>query len=422
MKNIIYIFTLLISVSTFAKNVELKIEDVVKKVSNENFLVIENAERVYQKKENIKFSRASLLPKLNIWNLLKLPAIFIDPLSIGDIIQDVAPFLVPSNWFKLGQSKHLYKAQKEQYRALWANEVNTAKLLFMSVYRDHSLTNLISDKSTKYKEILEIAKARNLFGHGNIFAFNLIKDRYLALVEDSRNLNNLTYSETKDLQFLTGINNEEDVDLIAPSLPKLEDARKIEFAKLIFKAIDASPEVYQYEHLLNALSKVKGQINFSILGTSTFSSGDGVFDNIPIQDGLGFGMGASVRIAKSEGRILKTQLKATIETIKRQVNVLVNEYNSLIENYSITQERIALSNANYNAMMSHIAIGGTLEVMEMIEILDNLYTSKILLMSYKFRFSDLVEKIKRITFSGDYAQGPSTEIKFTEETSKKEEW
>lgn len=411
MKIIVIISALLLSVSASAGIVELKIEDVVKKVSNDNFLVIENAERVYQKKENIKFSRASLLPKLNLWNILKLPAIFIDPLAIGDIIQDVAPFLVPANWFKVSQSKHLYKAQKEQYRALWANEVNTAKLLFVSVYRDHSLLKLVSEKSIKYEEILEIARSRNVFGNGNIFSYNLIKDRYLALTEDSRSLKNLTYSEVKQLQFLAGINNEEDVTLVTPSLPSLEDAKPIEFSKIIFKAIDASPEVYQYQHLLNALSTIKGEINFSILGASTFSVGDGVFDHIPIQDGLGFAMGSSVRIAKSEGRILRTQLKATIETIKRQVNVLVNEYNSLIENYELTQERGALATANYNAMMDHIAIGGNLDVMAMMEVLDNLYASKVLLMSYKYRFSDLVEKMKRITFTGDYATGPSREIK-----------
>lgn len=414
MKYITLFSILIFATSSFATPIELRLEDIAEKVSNDNFLVIENAERVYQKKENIKFSRANLLPKLNIWNLLKLPAVFVDPLAVGDIIQDVAPFLVPANWFKLGQSKHLYKAQKEQYRALWANEVNTAKLLFVSVYRDEVFSNLVDEKQAKYKEIMEIAKTRNIFGNGNLFAYNLIRDRYLSLVEDSRNLENLLYSETKELQFLTGINNEEDVIIKAPQLPVLDGADQIDFSKIIFKAIEASPEVFQYEHLMNALSKVKGQINFSILGASTFSlgEGNGVFDHIPIQDGLGFGMGASVRITKSEGRILKTQLKATIETIKKQVNVLVKEYNSLITNYNITQERIELAKSNYNAMMSHIAVGGSLDVMEMIEILDNLYASRILLLSYKFRFSDLVEKLKRITFSDDYANGPKDIDKF----------
>ncbi len=409
MKKVTLLILIIFSTSINASPIEIKIEDVAEKVSRDNFMVLENAERVYQKKESIKFARANLLPKLNVWNLLKLPAVFVDPLAVGDIIQDIAPFLVPANWFKVGQAKHLHKAQKEQYRALWANEVNTSKLLFYSVYRDRKFAELLNDKMSNYKELMEIAKVRNIFGSGNLFAYNLIRDRYLSLVEDVRNLDNLVFNETKELQYLVGINNEEEVSLVTPALPDLENAEKIEFSKIIFKAIEASPEVFQYEHLLNALAKVKGQINFSILGASTFSlgEGNGVFDHIPIQDGLGFGMGASVRITKSEGRILKTQLKATIETIKKQVNVLVNEYNSLITNYRITQERIQLANSNYNSMMSHISIGGTLDVLEMIEILDNLYASKILLLSYKYRFSELVEKLMRMTFSGDYSRGPS---------------
>ncbi len=400
-------FFSLISLGINATEMELKIEDVVNKVSKENYLVLENAERVYQGKENIKFSRASLLPKLNIWNLLKIPSVIVSPAGIGDIIQDVAPFLIPANWFRLGQARFMAKAQTEQYRALWANEVNTSKLLFMSVYRDQMLGALIDEKAKEYKEVLEIAKARNVFGQGNFFALNLIKDRYLSLNEDARNIDNLVYAEVKELQYLTGISNEKEVSLVAPTLPSLEGAEKIKFSEIIFKAIDASPEVFQYEHILNALTKLKGSIRFSILGTSTFSAGGGVFDNIPIQDGLGFGMGASVRIAKAEGRILKTQLVATIETIKKQTNVLVNEYNSLIDNLDVTMQRNTLAVANYKAMMGHIAIGGNMGVLEMMEVLDNLYSSKILLLSYRFRFSDLTEKLMRITFSGDYSNGPS---------------
>ena len=158
------IIILVFSIPSFASTIDLELGDIASKVSKDNFLIQENAERVYQKKETIKFSRASLLPKLNIWNLLKLPAVFVDPLAVGDIIQDVAPFLVPANWFKLSQSKHLYKAQVEQYRALWANEVNTAKLLFVSVYRDEVFSKIIDEKMSNYKDLLDVAETRNIFG------------------------------------------------------------------------------------------------------------------------------------------------------------------------------------------------------------------------------------------------------------------
>lgn len=404
---LLFLLPLILNVNLFAQNLKLlSIDDITKKVKTDNFTILQNAEKVYQGKENIKYARASLLPKLNLWNVLKLGTIIIDPLSLGDLIQDVAPFLIPTNWFKWRQDKYLFQAKKEQYRALWANEITTVRLLFMSVFRDKALASLVANKTKKYKEIYEIAKARNLFGHGNIFALNIIRDRYLSLVEDSRNLDNMIYSETKELQLLSGIDNQKLIKLLAPPLPHLLGARKIDATKFILKAIDASPEVFQYEHIINALSEMKDIIYFSVLGTSSYSSAGGVFDHIPIQDGLGFGLGPSLAIVESEGRILKIQQKASSETIKRQVNTLVKEYNSLIENYSIILERMKLANGNYSKMMGHISIGGILNVMEMIEILDNVYGVKLLLISYRYRFSDLVEKLKRVTFSGDYADGP----------------
>jgi hypothetical protein len=185
-------------------------------------------------------------------------------------------------------------------------------------------------------------------------------------------------------------------------LPELEDAEVLDFSNIIFKVIDASPEAKQFEHMFNALGKVKGEIFFNVLGASTFSSGNGAFEDIPIQDGLGFGLGASLRISKSEGRILKIQLKATIETLKKQVNLLVNEHNSLIENFDIMKQRATLAESNYQAMIDYISIGGEIDALEMIEILDNLYASKILQVSYRLRYADLVEKLKRMTFTGDY--------------------
>jgi outer membrane protein TolC len=409
MKIYILLITILFSSFSFASKVPITIEEVTEKVSKQNFLVLENAERVYQKKENIKFARANLLPKLNLWNIVKVAA---DWLSVLDVVQDIAPFLVPANWFKAKQSKYVYRAQKEQYRALWANEVNTAKLLFLGIVRDEKLLQLLESKVTRYKEIMEMARSRNIFGGEDVFSYNLIRDRYLALLEDERLVRNMVFNEKKEFQYIAGINNEEEISLVAPALPDVADSKPIEFSKVIFKVMEASPEVAQFEHLANSLSQVKGQIYFNVLGVSSFSAGQGggTFDNIPIQDGLGFGLGASVRIAKSEGRILKIQIKATIETLKKEVNLLVNEYNSLISNYDIASERISLSQQNFQNMMSYLSLGGKISALEMMEILDNLYSSHLVLLAYQYRFASLVEKLKRMTFSDDYLAGPSLVI------------
>ena len=88
----------------------ISLEDVSNKVRNSNFMVLENAQRVYQAKETINFNKKNLLPKLNLWNILRTPFTW---QGAVDIVQDIAPFLVPNNWFKVGQSRQFYYAYQE---------------------------------------------------------------------------------------------------------------------------------------------------------------------------------------------------------------------------------------------------------------------------------------------------------------------
>lgn len=80
----------------------ISLDEVASKVKETNFTILENAQRIYQAKETITFSKRNLLPKLNLWNVLKLP---FDWASAIDMVQDIAPFLVPNNWFRVSQSK-----------------------------------------------------------------------------------------------------------------------------------------------------------------------------------------------------------------------------------------------------------------------------------------------------------------------------
>src|SRR4051812_24094955 len=85
----------------------VRLEDVAKRVSSNNYKVYENALKVYQAKANIEKARADMLPKLTIWTIGRA---LIDPLSLVDQITDVAPFLVPANWFRNQEIKLLYLA------------------------------------------------------------------------------------------------------------------------------------------------------------------------------------------------------------------------------------------------------------------------------------------------------------------------
>jgi hypothetical protein len=161
MKNCIFLISLVLFSCANAQKLKISLNDVAQKVKESNFTVLENAERVYQAKETINFSKRNLLPRLNFWKVLKLP---FNWLSAVDIVQDIAPFLVPNNWFRLSQNKLFFLAQKEQYRALWANEVMTAKLLYINTLRDRDFLAVLKTQESQVDELLNIVKSRVILG------------------------------------------------------------------------------------------------------------------------------------------------------------------------------------------------------------------------------------------------------------------
>lgn len=402
MKRLIILIILALPSLSFAQQ-KITLEEVSSHVKETNFRVLESAQRVYQAKEMIHFSKRNLLPKLNLWKLIKLP---FDWGSALDMVQDIAPFLVPSNWFKVSENKLLYFAQEEQYRALWGNEVMTSKLLYLNTLRDIEFKEALEEQHLQVEELLHIAETRLVFGEVSSQTVNFLKIRGLEIKEDLRVLKNLIYEEKKAFTYLLGIGQEKEIDLIKIQHPDIEELKPITFDTFIFRAIDYSPELAQYEYIKKALKYLKKEIYFSFLGSSTtsISMAGGVFSNIPVQDGLGFGMSSSLRITESEEKILNINQEASKEVIKKNLYLLVNEFNSYIENVENQNKRYRLAVTNYESIKTQLMLGLKIDPLEILTSTENLFDAKVSLSHYRYEVVNVIEKIKRMIFNGDYAK------------------
>jgi len=262
--------------------IDITLEQVAKRVGSNNFLVLENATRVYQAKKSVQVARAALLPKLNIWRIAKgiLGGLALDPGSIVELGQDVAPFLVPNNWFRLAQNKRLHRAQREAYRALWGNEIMTAKALYLKILLDQDLLTLIDEQANYLDSLAKIARTRALLGSVpqelaqkfEVWRIDLLEDQRVMrlLVEDS--LNQFTYG--------LGFEAKDRISLVNVDLPNLEAVKPLQYGDYVFRVVDSSAERRQYEHLIDVIPFLKSEVGFSILGGSSVSRGvaGGIFD------------------------------------------------------------------------------------------------------------------------------------------------
>ena len=421
MKTSVILFMIFLTSTVRANPPEtITLQDVSKKVSESNFAVYENAIRVYQAKETVKAARGNLLPHLNVWDIVGAAADIFTGGGAGSgvvaLISDIVPFLIPANWFRVEEVKLLYQADQLAYQALWANELMSAKALYMHVVLDQSLRENIIHNVEEVSNIYKIVQMRELLGGAPQGSAREIEIRLLALQEDKRSMEVLLQEELSNLSFAMGMPAKTDLELTKIDLPDMTTLEPLNYDDFEFRAVDSSPEINQYDYFMKAADFVKRETLYSFLGASNMSRGasGGVFDNIPVTPGLGFGTAPSMRIVSAQKDILKLQKQGAEEIIKRQLKLLVNNYNLDLENYRNLKKRTELAKAALNQLFERLSMGENFDMLTLVEASRNHLSAAISFYLVQYRFLLNEDRLSRLIFHGDYSKLPNAQKQIEE--------
>ncbi len=420
---LLILFIPILSWGQSTQEVKINLKQVVDKVSTENYSVYQNSLRVYQAKESITVARMNLLPRLNLWKLASAALEIFAGGPAGaaaggfSIVEDIAPFLVPANWFRVSQTKLFYQADLQGYKALWANEVLTSKALYHHILLDSSLKDHIRRSQVDLEKIYQIVKVRETFGGSPQKVSQEIKIRLLALDEDLRALEVLISEEESLLAFLMGYPTGTRLKVTEIDMPDYDSLEHLDYEDFEFRAVDVSPEVKQFEYFIAAADYARKEVSYAFLGASSLSRGlnGGIFDNLPVQSGLGFGTGASIRIVKSQKEILKVQKKAVEETVRRSLRQLVNNYNLDVDNYKNLKARQNLTRNGLQQLYQRIQFGENVDSLQLVESSRNLIEADTSMFSVMFRFLNSEDKLSRLIFHGDYTKAKDALSRIQEE-------
>ncbi len=405
-----------VSTTLLASNapITVTLDEVVERVSTENYSVHRAALRVYQSRETIEVARMNLLPRLNLWNIsgaafevaLGGPSGAIS--GLAGVIGDIAPFLVPANWARVSQVERLYLADQEGYRALWANEILSTKAIYVHLLLDRSLLAHIEQAQHELEQINTIVHMREAFGGADQGASRDLEVRTLALQEDQRSLEVLVAEEESLLAYMMGYPATARLQVAAVEMPEFERLQPLDYADFEFRATDSAPEMRQYDHFLEAAAFLDQEVLYSFLGTSNMNRGvaGGIFDGIPIQNGLGFGAPASMRIISAQREILRTQRRGIAETIRRQLRLILRSYNLDLENYANLKRREELTAQSLDQLFERLRLGQGVETLALIEASRNHIQADTAYFAVKYRFLVNEDRLARLIFHGDYSRQP----------------
>ncbi|MBS1962313.1 MAG: TolC family protein [Bdellovibrionales bacterium] len=408
MKKLIITGFLLLSCNVFAEIYPVTLEEVTAKVTKDNYFVLENAQRVYQAKESVQLARKNLLPKLNIWNVVESASN--GPLGLIGIVADVAPFLVPNNWFRVGEEKLFAEATTNGYRALWANELLTARGLVLQSGLDERLIEQVEANAKDLESISSMVRSREAMGTIPAGSVKQFEVRQISVAEEIRGLSKVIKENRSQLAYLLGLPGNSEaipnpVDYIDPA-----SAKPLSYSDYEARMTESSFELKQYDALLKAADKEKKGRYFNFLGTSTLSrsTGGSVFDGLPQQDGLGFGLGPSVRIVKSQKKILEIQREAVRETLKKNLKVLVESFNFDLMSREDALKKVEKTNAIWKLLADRVRLGANVPVFDLVEASRTRVEAISTYHSVETRLLLGLDRLNRLTYQDAYriAEGP----------------
>lgn len=393
----------------------VSIEMVSNKVKEQNLSVLENAEKVYQARTSIDEARMNLLPKLNLWNLGK---IIIDPTAVLDLAQDFAPFLVPSNWFRLKETELFYQAEKEGYLALKANELFAARSLYLKVLMDQDLYASLNRFESEFATIRMLIEDRFDLGLETAEVAREIQIQHLNIMEDLIQIKLLVDFEKSTLAQALGIAVNEEIILSAVSSPEGDINLPMESKDWEEQVLKKSPEINQFNNLIKVIPYIKKEVRFSFLGVSSLSRGTagGIFDDLPVSQGLGFANGKQIDIINSKSKILELQKKGIEETLRRQVLNVSQDHNSSLKLRTLREERLNLSGLNFKSYVEKLSIGGQLSLPEFSQTMLSFLQSQASFYETFYSFMTNYDRLQRLAFAGAYESISKDKIPSTKET------
>jgi hypothetical protein len=386
---------LLLGLNTSYAAVPLTLQNVTEKAQTQNLLLKEKMVQAHSAQETVKMNRLSLLPKLNLHNLLAAGGVSI--INMGSIIDDIAPFLIPANWFRVKEAEISRQYQYNSMKSLWGNEILDVRALYLNIVSDLRALAVYEQYKKDLSELQAIAETRDQFGGDRLDTLEMLLAQKARIIEDQIALRDLINQETYNLTQMTQIDPAQayEFDKKTKVVSSWNYLGKDQF---VASASQLSPEVQSYDDLQAFLKQMKKEITFSIFGSSSLSQGvaGGVFDDLPTSGGWGFSTRAAFALNQNKSEQLKLQQTGAKEILKRQILRLYDQNGFLNEKEQVLIERKKHLDNQWQILLDRLQFGKNAPMDELIYNRQGLAETQIALIQIDMVRSQMNDRAHRM--------------------------
>jgi outer membrane protein TolC len=282
-----------------------------------NLALDQELKQVEDAKTKISLARAGLFPSINV------SALFSGNFVISSV-DFLLPFLIPSNWARLSQDKHLFEAEKLSYKALALNTYSSALALYFNVRSDYAITQRYLEQAKDLRDIAEFIQNVANYGLASEQEVKNALGNSEAAAGQASKMQAAMVKEIAALRQVLGLpletqilfSNESNAQTLPPS-----DAEHFltpaEMAQIVERSLSIAPERSQIEELVQAAqagswTAAFGWINSAVVGTSPAQSGENAsFSHLQARGSISLGLGIFPAIELSHRNLEEIRLRLT---------------------------------------------------------------------------------------------------------------
>jgi len=166
----------LVGTTGFAK--VLSLTDITNAAMKQNLSIKEKLIESHQSQQNVQHNRLALLPKLDLFSILNSGGSIIGAASV---IETIAPFLVPANWFRVNEAEISQSFQRNSMQALWGNEILETRAMYLTMVSDTNSLKIYDSYLQDLQQLQDIAETRDQFGGDRLGALEMLLAQKIKL-------------------------------------------------------------------------------------------------------------------------------------------------------------------------------------------------------------------------------------------------
>jgi len=295
--------TLFTSFPVQAKTLSVTPTVLRKTIAQSNHSVLQGMNDLQKAKTQVWLARTQLLPSINFGGVLESAA---SGSFVSATVSVLLPFLLPSNWFNLKESKELLKSQTLSFDLVLLNQYATAYSLYATVIEDEGLLGILKSQTATYAKIQAIIEERYEVGLATYQ--ELIQSRaqtQLGRSQESQ-MTALLAKERATLRQILGLSVSQDFSLDARDVPP-SASESTGLSTLLNAAFEKSPERQQINYLITAGKAEKWKRIFGFFTGSSvsthFGSGQTAFSSFTQSANMNLGFSTIPTVALSQQEV-----------------------------------------------------------------------------------------------------------------------